>query len=295
MQLVMFIKGRRVPVGSKSKSGKSVKVAEGKWRPVKNREQLPKKITSKVVVPPAWTNVQYFTDPKAKLLVKGEDSKGRTQYLYNPAHVSDQSKQKFARIKSLNRAYDGIIEENMTNVRRKDEAAICLSLILLTGIRPGSEKETKGKVDAFGATTLQGRHVKDGGKRLEFIGKKGIPLSIPVTNPRAIALLKSRKRQAGKNGRLFNVTGDQLLLYTKSLGGDAGFQSKDFRTHLGTQIAMSAMRGKKPKTMKEYKKAVIAVADKVAEKLGNTRKVALSSYINPAIFEKWRASVEATT
>ena len=294
MHLVMFVKGRRVPVGSKSKSGKSVKVAEGRWRPVKNREQLPKKITSKVVVPPAWVNVQYFTDPKSKLLVKGEDSKGRTQYLYNPAHVTDQSKAKFARIRALNKAYDGIMDENLANVRKKDEAAICLSLILLTGIRPGSEKETKGNAEAFGATTLQGQHVKDGGKRLEFVGKKGVKLSIPVTNPRAIALLKTRKRKAGKNGRLFNVTGDQLLRYTKSLGGDAGFQTKDFRTHLGTQIAMKAKRGLKPKTMKEYKKAVIKVADKVAAKLGNTRKVALSSYINPAIFEKWRASVEGT-
>lgn len=294
---MVLTKGAKRPVGSVSPKGDKKKVAEGKWVYVSSRENLPKRITSQVAVPPAWQNVQYFTDPESKLLVKGEDAKGRTQYIYNPKHVDSSSKEKFARINALNKQYDDIVIENAANVAEGMSEAECLALILDTGIRPGSEKETSAETEAFGATTLQGRHVvqKDNGKiRLEFTGKKGVDLSIPITSPYVADILLQRKKSAGDSGRLFEITGDQLLRYTKRLGDNAGFQTKDFRTHLGTEVAMRKMsRMKKPQTMAEYKQAVRDVADAVAEKLGNTRKVALSSYINPAIFEKWRQKVES--
>lgn len=298
MRLVVLAKGAKKPIGSVSPKGDKKKVAEGKWVSIPSREKLPKRISSQVTVPPAWSNVQYFTDPDSKLLVKGEDSKGRTQYLYRPEHVDATSKEKFARINALNEKYDDIVIENATNVAEGLPEAECLSLILDTGIRPGSEKETNAEVEAFGATTLQGQHVvqEESGKvRLEFTGKKGVELSIPVESPEVASMLLQRKKSAGERGRLFDITGDKLLRYTKRLGGNAGFQTKDFRTHLGTEIAMRKMsRMKRPETMAEYKKAVRTVADKVAEKLGNTRKVALSSYVNPAIFEKWRSKIEST-
>lgn len=295
MKLVVLVKSRKKPIGSKSPSGKTVKVAEGKWVPVKSRDKLPKRVFEKVAVPPAWTDVEYFSDKDSKLLVKGKDAKGRTQYLYNPEHVTTSAKQKFSRINALNKMYDAIVTENRINAKQRKPEAECLALIMSTGIRPGSEKDTAADVDAFGATTLQGKHVVVSGDsvRMRFIGKKGVSQDIEVTDPDVKAMLKRRKREAGAGGRIFNTTGDRLLLYTKSLGGGAGFQSKDFRTHLGTATALRAMRGKRaPSTMKEYKSMVAEVADEVAAKLGNTRKVALSSYINPAIFEKWRRKVE---
>lgn len=285
-----------MPVGTVStKTGKK-KVAEGKWVAVPSGRKLPKRLEEKVKVPPAWTNVQYFTDPDSKLLVKGEDSKGRTQYVYNPKHVTEASKEKFARINDLNNQFDQIKAQVDSDVSNGLPEALALSLIMNTGIRPGSEKQTSADTEAFGATTLQGQHVKVGkdGVRLEFTGKKGVKQNVPVEDSDTARMLKRLKKKAGKEGRLFDITGDQLLKYTGSLGGNAGFQSKDFRTHLGTDIAMQAMKGKRPKTMSEYKQAVRDVADAVAEKLGNTRKVALSSYINPAIFEKWRRKVENT-
>lgn len=296
MRLILFTKAKRAAIGARSKSGKYVKVAEGRWVPVKNRDALPKRVTDtlKAKVPPAWTELKYYSDPNSKLLVQGKDSKGRTQYLYNPKHVSVQSEEKFARIRSLNRKFKAVSAEVAADVKAKNTEAECLWLIMSTGIRPGSEKDTKGNVEAFGATTLLGKHVKrtKEGVVLKFIGKKGVSLEIPVTEPGVVKMLLRRKRAAKGEGRLFSTTGDKLLRYTKALGDGAGFQSKDFRTHLGTSIAAKAMRGKKPATMKEYKKMVRDVADKVAAQLGNTRAVALQSYINPAIFEKWRQAVE---
>jgi len=295
MRLFILCKSTKRPVGSVSPSGKSKKIAEGKWVSVSSRDKLPARVKSAVTVPPAWVNVQYFTDPGAKLLVKGEDGKGRTQYLYNPKHVTEQAKGKFSRINALNKRYDELVSENTRNAKKGKPEAECLSLILDTGIRPGSEKETDATVDAFGATTLEGRHVtKKGGKvTLVFVGKKGVNLSIPVTAPDVSKMLLRRKAEAGDTGRIFNISGDRLLLYTKSLGKGAGFQSKDFRTYMGTQTALAAMsKIKAPTSMAEYKRSVLRVAEAVGEKLGNTRKVALGSYINPAIFEKWRRKIE---
>ena len=46
-----------------------------------------------------------------------------------------------------------------------------------------------------------------------------------------------------------------------------------------------------PTSMAAYKAAVKGVAVKVSKVLGNTPSVALSSYINPVVFVKWRAAV----
>lgn len=296
MRFIILMKGAKRPVGSISPSGKSKKIAEGKWISVASRDKLPQRVKDAVTVPPAWVNVQYAKDPNSRIMVTGVDGKGRTQYLYNPKHVTSSAKEKFSRINSLNRAYDDLVIENTKNMRKGKVEAECLALIIDTGIRPGSEKETDATVDAFGATTLEGRHVlvKGGAVRLDFVGKKGVHLSIPVTSPEVAKMMIKRKKLAGDTGKVFGITGDRLLLYTKALGGGAGFQSKDFRTHVATHAAMVAMKKVgQPENMAQYKKAVLKVADAVAEKLGNTRKVALSSYINPAIFEKWRRKIEA--
>lgn len=295
IELVIFLKGSKKPIGSLSSTGKTRKVAEGRWIPVTAGKTLPKRVTDKVKVPPAWADVEYFSDPKAKLLVKGVDAKGRIQYVYNPKHVTAASQEKFARMNDLNDRYDTLVNENEKNAAKGMAEAECLVLIMETGIRPGSEKNTKAEKEAYGATTLEGRHVKPSGSgiTLEFTGKKGVELSIPVKSPKVVSMLKRRKKSTGERGRLFDITGDQLLRYSKSLGNDAGFQSKDFRTYLGTETAMQAMEKINPPTsMTEYKKTVKKVGEAVAEKLGNTPRVALSSYVNPAIFEEWRRKVE---
>lgn len=296
MQLIVLIKGKKVPVGTISSSGKSKKVAEGKWvRVSASRKNLPKRVSKQFTIPPAWKDVHYFSDPKAKLLVKGTDAAGRVQYLYNPKHVTKQSAEKFARINAMNKQYDAISVENALNARKGVKAAQCLALVLDTGIRPGSEKDTKAKVDAYGASTLEGRHVRKEGNGvvLEFIGKKGIQQAIMVNNPGVAKMLLRNKKLAGNTGRLFGVTGDQLRLYTLKLGNNAGFTTKEFRTHLGTATALKAKKKiKKPTTMKEYKAAVKKIAEVVATQLGNTPRVVLQSYINPAIFERWRSAVE---
>lgn len=241
-------------------------------------------------IPPAWTDVKISKDSTSDLLATGKDSKGRTQYIYSENKTMKQAEIKFARNKELIQKQDYIVKQNIENMASSDksisEPAHVMSVIHSTGIRPGSENETGGKVKAYGATTLEGRHVVVNGKdvRLKFVGKKGVNIDIPVTDSKVAKMLVDRKEISGEGGKLFNASDSDLRTYTKKLNG-GGFKPKDFRTLKGTSTALQEVKGMKRFTnMGEYKKAVMNVAKKVSTVLGNTPSIALKSYINPFVF-----------
>lgn len=275
---------------SGSASIRSTKIVNGE-RVKSDGSKLPSHIT-KLKIPPAWSNVQYSEDPKSDLLATGYDAKGRKQYIYNARFLESNAAAKFARIKELDSKFFEIEQEVEKDRKKKrlKEAADCLRLIMSTGIRPGSESDTKVAKKAFGATTLLGHHVveTEKGVSLEFTGKKGVDLSIPINDPDVASMLLERKKSAGADGRLFDVNEKRLLEYSGMMDG-GGFKTKDFRTRLGTHIAMQAVHGmEKPTTEKEYKQAVKEVAIRVSKVLGNTPTVALQAYINPTVFAEWR-------
>ncbi len=246
-------------------------------------------------VPPAWTDVHYSDDPEAPLQVRGKDEKGRRQPIYLASYLKSNSAVKFARIKELDAKFAKVQSQNAKNQQSQNasvrNAADCMSVVMEMGIRPGSDVDTMAKVKAYGATTLEGKHVVQTpeGVRLRFTGKKGVPLDLPVTNPSTAKLLLQRAKHAGPDGNLFGVTSKQLLTYSHTLDG-GGFKTKDFRTLLGTRIAMQEIaKAKAPPTdAKSYKVATMAVAKQVSQKLGNTPAVALVSYISPLVFSSWK-------
>lgn len=246
-------------------------------------------------IPPAWREVVVATDPDADLLVKGIDAKGRTQSVYSDNHTMRAAAAKFARVNELRAKQDEIDDEIARDLTSTDkatrEAAAALRLIRATGLRPGGEGDTGAEKQAYGATTLEGRHVKTSGGnvRLQFTGKKGVDLDIPVLDKGVAADLKARKLAAGAKGKVFDTDAAALRDYTAGKDG-GGFKPKDFRTAKGTSEAIAKIKKTPtPKDEKEYKKAVREVAKHVSEKLGNTPAIALQSYIDPTVFAVWRA------
>ena len=218
-------------------------------------------------LPPAWTNVRVSLDKGADLLVQGYDSKGRVQSVYSEEHWTKAAAAKFARISELRSKEKEIIKQIQQAKWSEDpkvkESAAVMELIHSTGIRPGSETDTGANVQAYGATTLQGQHVVKEGKevRLKFVGKKGVSLEIPVQDYSTAQELLKRKSKVGDNGKLFNVNESDVLNFAHSLDG-GGFKTKDFRTLLGTKTALKEVAARdKPKTEKEYKRAVKEVAE----------------------------------
>ena len=267
-----------------------------------NGQPLPDHIR-KLGIPPAWNNVKWSKDPDAKLLAVGTDTKGRAQYKYNPVVVEKAGKTKFKRVNAFDQAFDKIAERNNKNMQSKDSTtkslADCVDLISKMGIRPGSDRDTGAAKKAYGASTLEGRHIKvekDGSVSLDFDSKKGGHTVLHVTDKNLAKMLANRAKSAGETGLLFpEVNGKNLRSYVKKIAGSK-FTVKDFRTRLGTSMASKLVGDPAqpiPKSKSEYKKAVKAVATEVSKQLGNTPSMSLKAYINPSVFAKWKGAVGA--
>jgi len=266
-------------------------VRKGKQWVTQEGEPVPKHVG---YIPPGWRNVRVNLDPNADMVASGVDSKGRNQANYSKSHGMKAAAAKFARTAELRRKQKEIRKEMDKDVKNPKlrERASCARLIQATGLRPGSERDTLADKKAYGATTLEGRHVsvRAGNVRLKFTGKKGVSLDLPVDDPVVAKDLVARKKAASRTGKLFDTDEGQVLSYNKSKDG-GGFKTKDFRTAKGTNTAVDAVkRMPKPGNQKEYKEAVKKVAKQVSTVLGNTPAVALQSYIDPAVFAGWRGA-----
>lgn len=242
-------------------------------------------------LPPAWTSVRINKNPKADLQATGIDSKGRTQYRYSAKHSEKAAAEKFGRLKEFNKELPHIREKVAEDLKKgtleEKEAAAVLSLIDKTGFRVGSDRETGAEKDAYGASTLLARHVKIDGNEItfKFVGKEGVTIEKTLEDRQLASLLKPR---IAAGGRLFDTSDAKVRDYLHSRDGD--FKVKDFRTWHGTTEALKAIRGMDaPRSDKEYERARLSVGRIVAAHLGNTPKIALESYIDPAVWSPWKS------
>lgn len=244
-------------------------------------------------VPPGWRDVQVSTDPDARVLAKGRDAKGREVRIYSAAHAEAAAAEKFARLKDFHDKVPQLVErarETMLNdaaPRAQRDTAAAVYLISQTGLRPGSEKDTKAEKKAFGATNLRAGHVEVGDKSvtLNFTGKKGVDQSHEVTDPHLVSYLSSRAREGGSpDARLFHTSPEAARAFVKSATGEH-FKTKDLRTWVGTSTALRELKGRDaPRTEKDLNRLRREVATKVSQRLGNTPSMALKAYIDPAVW-----------
>lgn len=248
------------------------------------------------MIPPAWSDVRVSLDPHADLQVTGRDAKGRPKSVYRDEFSMRTAAVKFARVQEGLAKADEMARQNQAN--RADPAlqehADCVWLMMEQATRPGSDKDTGAKTKAYGATTLEGRHVVSTpeGVRLQFIGKEGVYHDHLIRDPELGKMLLARSKAAGPNGKLFGTNYLQVAKYTKTKLDGGKFTPKDFRTMHATRLAIDAVNAEDPpKTEKDYKAAVKRVAEKVSGVLGNRPKQALESYIAPEVFSGWRAGL----
>lgn len=252
------------------------------WSP---DEELPPHIKEmKKPIPPNWRNVRISSDPDADLLVIGKDDMNRTCYIYKESYIKAKKAEKFSRVNAL-MDNDEKVFDYIERLENKD-VSDCLKLIYSTGIRPGSTADTKSKIQAYGASTLKGRHVvvEDNHVYLRFIGKKGVSQDHLVTDPKVAAMLIERKNNCGDDGDLFNTSSAKLRAALKPLG----IKPKDLRTRLANKIASTELSKIPPvSTAKEFNAMRNAIGDLVSEQLGNTRVIALRDYIDAEVFKAW--------
>jgi DNA topoisomerase-1 len=243
-------------------------------------------------IPPAWKDVKVNQASDARLLATGTDDAGRKQSIYSAAHHQAQAAAKFGRMAKLAEIIEDVDAQTAEDSEKMPEAASLL-LMLRLGMRPGSNADTGAAHEAFGATNLRMKHVHFNKESvtLEFVpGKKhGEKIRLNTKDPDVWnALVAHYDPEQGPNADLFPVSASRVEKYFKAQA--PGFKLKDLRTFHANEVALSMMQQRKtpPKTLTEYKKRRNEIGDAVAAELGNTRTVALASYVNPMVFQSWR-------
>jgi len=236
-----------------------------------------------LVIPPMYKNVKLNIDPEAGLQATGIDMKGREQPIYSAKHCVEADAEKFARLKEFTKAVPKLQKRIEADFDSNDGAK-ALYLISQTGFRVGSNKDTKAAVKAYGASTLEARHItmiSESTVKFNFIGKKGVVNSATLTDKKLAKYCKDKKA-----GKVFDTTDSKIRRYLKKIDGE--FKVKDYRTFIGTSEAIKAVNSlPTPKTGKERRAGIMLVCKQVAKKLGNTPAVARSAYIAPEVFDRW--------
>jgi DNA topoisomerase-1 len=243
-------------------------------------------LEKRLAIPPAWTDVLVATDPNADVLAVGRDEKGRRQTTQNLVKQAQRKADSYVRLRKLDEKM-GSVDHRLSQEASDDDTAAAMMVVRKMGLRPGSTKNTGADQYAYGASTLERRHVAIEGDtvHLEFDSKKGGHTVVSHEDAELAAVLKVRL--AGKAGgdRIFPKTNDRKMnKWVKETAGD-DYTVKDFRTHLGTSVAAALVADMpEPMTAKEYRQQQLTVGGKVSKILGNTREESLKSYIDPAVF-----------
>jgi DNA topoisomerase IB len=262
-----------------------------------------------LAIPPAWTSVWICPDPQGHLQATGFDAAGRKQYLYHPAWRARRDREKFDRMLEFAEALPRVRRRVARDLARSDlgrERVLGCSvrLIDLGFFRIGGEDYADAN-GTYGLATLRKTHVSLGPRpamAFDFVAKGRQRQRRVVSDDATYDVVGAlRNRRAGgpellayRRGRAWvDVRSGDVNEYLREAAGD-DFTAKDFRTWNATTLAALslAVLGNGGTTSATARKRAIAVAVRdVARYLGNTPTVCRNSYIDPRVFDRFRAGV----
>ena len=257
-------------------------------------------------IPPAWKDVWICPYPNGHLQATGIDDAGRKQYRYHDAWRTRRDAEKFDEMVLFARALPRLrdrIEQDLhadEDLTRRRVLACAVRLLDRGFFRIGSEEY----VDSFGLATMRKEHVfvdDDGTMVFDFPAKSGKQRVQAVVDPlvKDIVCTLKRRRSGGpellafKAGRGWqDLRSDDINAYLKSIVGER-FSAKDFRTWNATVIAAVALSvsGAAHASKTSRKRAITRAIKETAHYLGNTPAVCRASYIDPRIFDAFRAGL----
>lgn len=252
-------------------------------------------------IPPAWEQVHIARGPSAKVQAIGYDSSGRLQYLYQVKYRERKEREKFERILRFADRLPDMREITSRHLRhrRLDREKVLAAMVRLMNsahFRVGDERYAREN-KTYGIATLRKKHliIKGDTMTFEYMGKWGKAQRQVVTDRRLRRVVEECASLPGYEifkyynaaGELRDVKSRELNVYIKEVMGEE-FTAKDFRTWAGTMVAAVKLAELGPmEDVRQAKKNVIAAVDAVAERLGNTRDIARSSYISPRVIEHY--------
>jgi DNA topoisomerase IB len=260
-----------------------------------------------LVIPPAWRDVWISPDPFGHIQATGVDQAGRKQYLYHPRWRARRDQQKFDDMVAFARALPAlrdVVERDLAlGDMSREQVLACAARLLDRGFfRIGSEIYAVTN-ETYGLATMLKRHVTISGETLSFdyIAKESKRRVQAIPDPEVAAIVGTLKRRRGggdkllaykRNGRWCDVRSPDINAYLKA-ATNLDVSAKDFRTWGATVLAAVGLAVTEPTllTKAQRKRAVMRAVKEVAFYLGNTPTVARNSYIDPRIFDQYRAGV----
>jgi DNA topoisomerase-1 len=260
-----------------------------------------------LAIPPAWTNVWICPDPFGHLQAVGTDAAGRRQYLYHERWRKRRDRKKFDHMIEFARALPSLRKTTARHLALEgfppERVLACAMRLLDRGLfRIGSEgyAEQNG---SYGLATMQKTHVRVRGDEIvfDFVAKGGKQRLQSIVDPEVAAVVSALKRRRGGAGELLAHRSDgswrglrssDINDYIKTItGGD--FSAKDFRTWHATVLAavFVAESAEQATTKTSRKRTISGAVRRVSEYLGNTPAVCRASYIDPRIFDRYRAGI----
>jgi DNA topoisomerase I len=237
-------------------------------------------------IPPGYTGVKVFTDPKSKYYAYGYDKKGRKQILYNSWFIEKQRKKRFKHIlnmKAVMKVLKAKIERTLhkkPNVSDKNvQICIILKLMLLCNFRIGNMKYLKSN-GSYGLSTLQWSHIHFKGMgmmKIEFIGKKGVLNTSICTDAVVIKLMKQMYKKRG-DPSVFQVSSKDVNTFVSEFG----ITTKDIRTWHANHLYVKYYKQAKSEDHSDDKASKIAII-RVAAALHNTPAVCKKNYLLPEL------------
>lgn len=258
----------------------------------------------KLVIPPAWENVWICPLENGHLQATGIDQKNRKQYKYHALWNSLRNQTKFYRLHEFGKTIPAIREQlekdlSLPGMPVEKVLAAVVCLMEQTSIRIGNSIYEK-LYGSFGLTTLKNKHVHVVGSTIQFVfkGKKAIAHNINIKSKRLAKIVKQCRDIPGKElFQYYDEEGNHKCIdsgmvnnYLKTISGQ-DFTAKDFRTWAGTVHAISAFKEiDAGETLADIKKNIVAVLDRVAQHLGNTRTVCKKYYVHPILIELYESN-----
>ena len=256
---------------------------------------------NRIALPPAYVDAWFCPADNGHLLATGVDAKGRKQYRYHPDFRAHKEGEKFdgtARFGRLLPLVRKRVEDDLKSPKLTRERAVASIIRLLDtgGIRVGNEAYAKEN-QSFGATTLRMRHANVRGNvlKLRFKAKSGKQCEMKITDRSLARFVKRMQDLPGQHlfqyldeaGEAQPVGSAEVNDYLRETMGE-DFTAKNFRTWHASAIGLETLAGA------EGAMSLKALAEAVAERLGNTPAIARKSYIHPAVIAlvdrqlKWR-------
>jgi DNA topoisomerase I len=259
-----------------------------------------------LAIPPAWTDVWICPDALGHLQAVGTDAAGRRQYRYHDRWRTRRDQEKFDEMLGFARALPRVraaaakhlAQEGLT----RERVLACAVRLLDRGFFRVGGEEYAADNGSFGLATLRKEHVSlaaDGVLVFDYPAKSGKRRLQRVVDPEVYAVVGELKRRRGgspellayRNGGWCDVRSSDVNDYVKDLTG-ADFSAKDFRTWHATVLAAVALAVSEATTSQTgRKRAITRAVQEVSHHLGNTPAVCRASYIDPRVFDRYRAGV----